>query len=239
MSDDMPQQYSRQSLQAALAYRRHAALPGFRWVTVGMIGFTLTYIICSIWGAPEGKPPQYHFVSERGTITAMSAVLLAMAGTFSLAVLTVNICDCVREEPPKEALPFWPWVLLALGFVSLSLDEVAQFHERLGFVIAEHASSGIFRNWNDVIVILYGVVAIIFLFLLLPHLLRYRFLLEFFAIAFLFYVIHTLIDSTQRPKTTTIILEESAKLFCSAFLTLGTFCAFLGCLCKESKGQHC
>ena len=90
-------------------------------------------------------------------------------------------------------------------------------------------------SWNDVIVILYGVVALPVVLALLPDILRYRMVLELFVIAFVFYVLHTLIDSTQEPYTTTsVILEESAKLFCGAFLALGAFIGFLGVFCKST-----
>ena len=69
----------------------------------------------------------------------------------------------------------------------------------------------------------------------LPDILRYRMVLELFVVAFVFYVLHTVIDSTQEPYTTTsVILEESAKLFCGTFLALGAFIGFLGVLCKST-----
>ena len=92
------------------------------------------------------------------------------------------------------------------------------------------------RRWNDIIVLLYGIVALSIALVLLPDILRYKMLLELFVIAFIFYAIHTLIDSTQDPRTTvSAILEESAKLFCCTFLALGTFIGFLGIFWRSGR----
>ena len=66
---------------------------------------------------------------------------------------------------------------------------------------------------------------------LLPSLIRFPLVAEFFATGFVFYVIHTAIDSIVEPRTTTsIILEESAKIFSVEFLAMGVFVGFLGAL---------
>ena len=123
------------------------------------------------------------------------------------------------------------WVIMAIGFFFLAMDELMQFHERLGSIMRRYADSGIFRNWNDIIVILYGVLALPVIAALLPGILRYRMYFELIVTAFVFYAIHTLIDATQSPRTqVSMILEESAKLLCVMFLALGTFIAFLGAL---------
>ena len=116
-------------------------------------------------------------------------------------------------------------------FRLLALDEVLQFHERFGRFIEQHISSGIFRNWSDIIVIAYGIIALLIIVSIFPSIMRHKMLLELFIVGFIFYCITTLIDSTQEPKTTiSVILEESAKLFCVLFLALGTFVGFLGSL---------
>ena len=82
---------------------------------------------------------------------------------------------------------------------------------------------------NDVIVILYGLIAFPFIALFLMELTRYRYLAGFFAVAFFFYRMHTFIDSTQQPQTIiSVIFEESFKLFCGSMLAVGSFIGFLG-----------
>ncbi len=218
----------RDNLRKALDLRKQQRLPDTRPPLVWVTASTLLFIIFAIFVAPEGRDADYHFVSERGLVTAMSAYLLAAASAFCLAALTVQF----RDQKPNIRL----WVLMALGFAFLALDEMAQFHERLGELLDDGTDSGAFRTWNDVVVILYGLVALPIVLVLLPDILRYKMLLELFVVAFLLYATHTLIDSTQEPATTvSIILEESAKLLCGAFLALGTFIGFWGVLWNSKR----
>lgn len=120
---------------------------------------------------------------------------------------------------------------MAAGFAFLTLDELLMFHERLGKTIKDYADSGIFRNWNDIIVILYGVLVLPVVAVFLPSIIRYRMYLELLVTAFVFYAIHTLIDATQSPRTTvSATWEESAKILSVTFLALATFIGFLGTL---------
>ena len=206
------------NLREAIIYRKQTNLPKVNAIVISVVIITLTCIICSFAAGRE-----YHFLSEHGLITALSTMFLTMASAFSISTLVVHF----REKSSH----IWLWITIALGLGFLAMDESAQFHERLGLIIGDLFDSGIFRNWNDVIVILYGVVALPVVTVLLPRMMRYRMLLEAFAIAFIFYVLHTLIDSTQSPKTAfSVVFEESAKLMCGAFLALGTFFSFLGAL---------
>ncbi len=78
------------------------------------------------------------------------------------------------------------WLLLAIGFAFLSFDEMLQFHEHVSNLIARFAGAGIFRNWNDIIVLLYGFIALSILIAILPGLLRWRTVAEMFAVGFVF-----------------------------------------------------
>jgi len=221
------------NLREAMIYRKRAKLPRLNLIITSVIICTLAYIVLSIFAIPSSKPMEHHFISERGAITALSAILLAMASAFSIGSLVVN----VRSGDPH----IWLWVVMASGFAILSMDELLQFHERIGSIIGRKVSSGIFKNWNDVIVILYGVIALPIMAVFLPGIIRYRMLPELLAIAFVFYGIHTLIDSIQDPGTTvSIIAEESAKLFCVLFLMLSAFVGFVGSLwnCKLSDESY-
>jgi len=218
----------RDNLRKALDLRKQQSQPDIKPLLVWVTASTLLFIVFALFVAPEGRDADYHFVSERGLITAMSAYLLAAASAFCLAALAVQL----RDQEPNVRL----WVVMALGFAFLSLDEMAQFHERLGELLDDARDSGAFRTWNDVVVILYGVVALPIVLVLLPDILRYKMLLELFVVAFLLYAVHTLIVSTQEPATVvSIILEESAKLFCGAFLALGTFIGFRGVLWSSER----
>ncbi|MGI9309573.1 MAG: hypothetical protein ACR2P6_09935 [Gammaproteobacteria bacterium] len=191
---------------------------------------TTAYILLAIVAVPPGQVREFQFVEEHAAIGVLSAIILSMGCAFCMATIAVLL---LRRE--RGILL---WVLLTAGFAFLAFDELLLFHERLGRYANAMASSGVFRGWDDIIVILYGVIALPFAIALLPNLLRYRLVLEFFVIGFLFYVIHTLIDSTQEPQTTTsVILEESAKLFSVEFLAMGAFFGFFGKLCAVVAGE--
>ncbi|WP_417348973.1 hypothetical protein [Ferrimonas sp.] len=210
-------------LRDAVAYRKQTNLPNVNLLIAFVTLSTLAYIVLAIFAIPSGELPDYHFVNEDGAITALSAIYLAMASAFSIGSVAIT----VRAKDPNV----WPWVIMTLGFGILALDELLQFHERFGTVLGQYVDSGIFRNWNDVIVILYGVVALLIMASILPSIVRCKMLLELFIIGFAFYVAHTFIDATHEPRTVvSAIFEESAKLFCVLFLALGSFIGFLGAL---------
>lgn len=130
---------------------------------------------------------------------------------------------------------FWLLAAAALGF--FALDELLSFHENMDIWIAGMytGSTHFFRNWNDVIVIGYGVAAVGALVFFLPEILKYPGFGELLVVAFALYGIHTIIDATQEPGSISIILEESAKLFCALFLALSMFVGLLGVVGRGGK----
>jgi len=125
-------------LREAVIERRATDLPGAVFIIVAVTGCTLVYILFAMFLVPSDKPREYNFVSEKGAITALSAIFLAVASTFSLATMVALI----RIKEPHK----WVWFILALGFAFLSFDELLQFHERAGRLIERFISSGPFRS---------------------------------------------------------------------------------------------
>ena len=212
-------------LREAVVERRAAQLPCLTFTVVVVIGCTLVYIILAMVLVPPNEPRLFHFY-EHGAVTALSAIFLTAASAFSLATLVT----LTRAKDPYK----WVWLVLAFGFLFLSLDELVRFHERAGTLLEGVESTGIFRSWDDIIVILYGIFALLIIGVILPGLMRSPKVLEMFVVGFGFYAIHTFIDSTNEPPTTvSVILEESAKLLCGAFLAIGTFAGFIGAIWKH------
>lgn len=176
------------------------------------------YIVSAIVFVSPAESTKYHFVDERGGITALSAMFMSMGCGFGFAsfVLSLGSARTVRF--------LWFLVSVSLGF--LALDELMGFHERIGSAldridIMGLTSSKTIRGWNDVVVIMYGVVALPVGVILLPTIVRYPTFLKLICIAFAFYVLHTAIDSLVEPPTTlSVIVEESAKLYCSLCIAL-------------------
>jgi hypothetical protein len=205
--------------------RRDAARPKLTPLVVfAAIGLT-AYVTHAIMFVPRGEDHAYHFTDERGSITALSSVSLAMASAFSFAAFYVP-----RRLATRERL-FWLLLTLAFGF--LALDELIEVHERLGLHLDRADPLGLvsrwgFRNWNDLVIIGYGVVALPVLIYFLPTALRYPRCLETLLVAFAFYGAHTIIDATQEPATVVSqIMEETCKVCTSVCLAIG---AFAGCV---------
>jgi hypothetical protein len=131
-------------------------------------------------------------------------------------------------------------LLAALGLGFFALDEFLQFHETWGrSVKLAFGRSGTFRNWNDVIVIGYGVVGLILGIIFFREILRYPRLAEMLIFAFLFYCIHTIIDSTQQPRTlVSVIFEETAKLYSSSFLAISMSVGLLGVVALGNSSRR-
>jgi hypothetical protein len=223
-------QLYKDKLKNSLYHRRQIALPPSVFPVTLLLAGLVVYIFIAILIAPDGIP-EYHFRYERGIITKLSAIFMAMTSIFA------GICFILRRKSNDWQRFFW--LLTAIGFLFFTLDETLKFHENLGDLLSGSAvgPTQTFRSWNDAIVIGYGVVSIPVLFLFLPEILRFPRVTEFLIIAFSCYGIHTFIDSTQTRTSHSIILEESAKLFSSAFFATSMLFGILAIIVWQRNSQ--
>lgn len=181
------------------------------------------YIAAAIFVVPSGEAQDYNFVSEEGAITALSAVLLSSAAAFALMAWLLSVGSSLGWRS------IWLLVAASMGF--LAMDELLGFHEALGSVLDDIdvfglRGSGVIRGWNDLVVVLYGIVALPVAVLAMPALARVPRFLEFGAAAFGFYVVHTAVDSVVEPPTLlSVVVEESAKLYAGLFLAMACLSA--------------
>jgi hypothetical protein len=182
---------------------------------------TLVYLGIAVLIAPADQPGRY-FIREGGMVTTLSAIFLALASIFSGISFKLS-----RKR--KDIFKLF-WLLATVGFAFLFLDELIGFHEMTGRYL--DPTVGVpegFRRWDDIVVIIYGIIALIFMAGFLPEIFRYPRVMEMMGLAFLFYFIHTLVDSISVPRTDqSAILEESAKVFCAEYLAIAMFVAQLG-----------
>lgn len=209
-----------------MALRDGTVAPPLRSLITASVVLVCAYIGASIGLVPEGEVAEFQFASERGSVTALSSVLLALGSAFALASFLVS--------PDGRARYRLFWFVLAGGLAFLALDELLQFHEQIGYrldrvaVLGNAVRESPIRKWDDMIVILYGVVALPVALLFLPSVLRLPRVAECLAVAAVFYVIHTATDSLVEPRTTvSVIVEESAKLFCATFLAVASLAGLL------------
>ncbi len=211
----------RREFNEALAQRAHVTLPELKKPIAFLAIGTLIYLSIAVMIAPEDQKGRY-FIQEGGMVTTLSAIFLALASIFSGV--------CFNLSRTRTDLFRYFWLLTTMGFAFLFLDELLRFHEMTGRYLdpAVGVPEG-FRRWDDIVVILYGVVALFIMAGFLPELFRYPRVVEMMGMAFLFYFIHTLVDSTQEPRTDlSAIIEESAKVFCAEYLAISMFVASLG-----------
>jgi len=215
-----------QKIKSALEQRKTYALPPFKRTLVAMFAFLFLYLMLCYIGSPADQK-EYQFASEDGALTALSSVFLAMGAAFA------GVSYFLTKHEGRLRRIFW---LMAVSvFIFLAIDELMRMHEAAGWLTKELIGEPKgFRNWNDVIVIGYGIVALTLGYYFLPEILRYPRFFEFLAVAFVFFFIHTFIDSTVEPKTTvSAIFEESAKLLCTALLSFSMFIALIGIQSKK------
>ncbi len=214
-------QLFQRNYKKALAQRAQVTLPKLRKPIALLTIGTVVFLVIAVMIAPENHPGRY-FKKEGGMATTLSAIFLALASIFSGVSFNLS-------RARTDFLKFF-WLLAAVGFAFLFLDELIGFHEMTGRFLAPavEVPEG-FRNWNDIVVILYGIVALFVMAGFLPEIFRYPKVMEMMGVAFLFYFIHTLVDSTQEPRTDiSAIIEESAKVFCGEYLAISMFVAILG-----------
>ena len=82
------------------------------------------YILLAVVLVPANAAPEYNFRSEKGAVTALSAIFLAMGGGFAFASFFISHDQNNRQK--------YFWLLTAVAIGLLSLDELLGFHERLG-----------------------------------------------------------------------------------------------------------
>ncbi len=211
------------TVRESLERRKSVPAPALGRVVLPVVVGVLVALGIALASAP-GTDLAYQFRDEDGLVTALSSIFLAMASAFAGAAFLV-------EGRGGNGLRMW-WLLTCLGFFFFAADELLSFHERLGELLRSSVfgrPQHVFRNWNDVIVIAYGLVAAGALAYFMPRVLRLPLHPELLAIAFASYVIHTLVDSLphsvhaislELTGLSASIFEESAKLFASAFFAV-------------------
>lgn len=216
------------SFREALESRKRIAAPSLPRIVLPVSAVLFAVILLCIAVAPEGDI-DFQFREEEGIVTSLSAIFLAMASAFA------GLC-WLTEGKPGHGIRLW-WALTCIGFFFFACDELMRFHEHVGTFMRREMfgrPSHFFRNWNDVIVVGYGVVALPVIGYFLPRILRLPRYVELLAIGFFAYAFHTLVDvlpHTDDPigrfmqSIPSSIPEESGKLFASSFFAVAMFVA--------------
>lgn len=184
--------------------------------------FVAAYIAVAYLSAPPTEIDRYF--EEGAAIDVMSSLFLVMAGSFAWACCL--LCGHLGEGRRLF------WFLLAAGFLFVALDEMLQIHETLDEWLRDTwlGWPPLFRNWNDVIVIAYGVGGLALLGVYWRELARLPRAFGLLGLGGCFYVLHTGIDSLVSQSAAKTLVEESAKLTATAFFALAMLAAFTAML---------
>ena len=195
------------SITDAIAERRNHQTPRVAVCAGAVAVYVIAYLALALLCAPHGKP--HANFREGKAVDSMSSVFLGMTCALALANFLLR-----RDSPDWGK---WFWLLMSVAFLFLALDELLEFHEKFGRYIRKSpiGPTKSFRNWNDVIVILYGVAALAGGLSFLPEILRFPRFLTFLIVGGVFYCVHTSIDSLWSGHGHTVP-EESMKLFAVA-----------------------
>lgn len=180
--------------------------------------YAFTLIYAAAWFLVAPARARHPFFQEGGPIDWMSSLYLAAAAILAWATWA-GASRGVRDS--------WIWLVCAIGLLYFAIDERFQVHEQAGNWFYQPFIEGGppfgLRKWNDLTVILYGVVALVVVLLALPSLVRHRNVRLFLGLAFVFYALHTGIDAIGGAFDDSWVkepLEESFKLLAGASLVL-------------------
>jgi hypothetical protein len=179
----------------------------------------LVHIALSVVIAPPpivdqyGTALPYNFKSERGTNTLLSMAMFLLAACLAARALLL-----VWGKGGRTRLL---WLAFTVIMAYFSADEVLQFHEHGGDFLDAHFSSGPFRNYNDLVVIVYGVALLPLALLLWREVLQHPRLLTMLVITGVLYVATSSVDTlVEYPSPVSVVIEEGIKIFCSTFFAL-------------------
>lgn len=200
-----------------------------RWA-VGSYALVLVYLVAlATFGPAERK---HHFFDEGSGVDWMSGAMLATATLFAW-----TICRSAEREPGRAR---WFWPASAFGLAFLVLDERFEFHGTLDWMVLEplfgRAPFGL-RNWNDAVVVGYGVVGLVFVVSAIPVVLRYKAFRTLLAAGFAFFALHTAVDLLFPRTSSAQIVEESFKLLAVTSLMLAYGRALLDRIARTRRSR--
>lgn len=202
--------------------RPAAALPA-----TAVVLFVAAYIALAVLSGSPGRWDRQF--DEGGAIDILSALFLIAAG------LLAGACFRLRGGEPGPGRCFW--LLLSLGFLFVALDELLQLHETFDEWLRDTRVGWppLFRNWNDVIVIAYGLVGLATLAAFWSEVRRLPRVVPLLGLGVVFYVLHTGIDTLVSGSAFKNLVEESAKLFATAFFTLAMLAALRALRARRAR----
>lgn len=159
-------------------------------------------VIAIIIALVMGKYPEQYF-EEGAFITYLSFFQLLAASILAFVIFTIRkrkvggtdklVCPCLKGRKT----PFLVWLIIAIAFVYLSLDEICMIHERLDYFIRQIFNikkTGFTDRIDDIIVGCYGLLGLITLYFSREEFKKYKDAFPLLKIGFVFMFLMVALD---------------------------------------------
>lgn len=225
------------------------------WFTLLFLCIDSVVIAVAVGEAIYLDRPSTMYFHEEAYITQLSALQLLIASGFAWAVFQMqtekaNLKSLRKFNLKNLRSPSALWLIIALGFMFLAMDEIWQLHEGVIqnslFALFNLKKNFITVRINDFVVFLYGLLGVALIYFYLPIIQKnqnhsmFQHLMIGFALLFLMVILDTLGNRNEIPfvaqilstaTNTTLrqslkVIEETVKLFSEAFF-IGAFYAAL------------
>jgi hypothetical protein len=164
---------------------------------------------------------------EKQAITFFSSNQLAATSLLAWLIYVLRTRLLRRGQATRDTPRFW--VISAMGFFYLMLDESFQFHEGMDTSLFRMFGHNENPMLDGVVTALYGLAAAAVCYYHRAEILRYRSTLALFCLGGFFLAVTSVLDIGEETKAQ-IVVEESMKLLGVTSFLLGHFAAFLGTL---------
>jgi len=170
-------------------------------VSIDLIAIVIALIL--------GKTPGQYF-GERYPMTYLSSFQLLVISGLAWKIFVMRL-DESRLKFWKG--PFFIWLIVAMTFMYLSLDEVGSIHEKIDFFIHRFfkiRETGLTDRIDDVIVGCYGLIGLMVLYLFREELKKYREAFPLLTVGFIFMFSMVTLDILTGRKDILRILISNA-----------------------------
>jgi hypothetical protein len=202
----------------------HPGPPPAGWVNIAavtLVGVGLAVAAMIVAGTMDDRPAKHFGEGEIGTFLSATLLLVAAA-----------LCAMIAADRRAGRLRRF-WVVAALGFLYLMYDEVGMVHENVSKLV--HRALGwdrrhaVTRRLDDVLVLLYGVIAAAWALRYRTELLRLRWTTSTMALAGVAFLLTVAFDLARGWAAT----EETFKILAETLIAVALLAARL-----ETRAQR-
>lgn len=218
-----------------LAFRKLISPKQLLYVVVFIESLAITL---AIGKALMSQKPSYTYFNEKGFITSLSCLQLAIAGVLSL-IIYQTVKSSANLELNKSALL---WLIIGLGLLFLALDDRLEIHEQIDFFLHDLFAieeTNITDLADDLIVGLYLLIFFGCIFWQRKIIALFKSSYKWFLIGFALTIVMIVLDLMSNNDLFTSrfidpsqdvmfrewisVIEDSAKIFAEGMFIVGIY----------------